>query len=52
MESSSSDNDSFMKVDDSILFEEYNELLWHDNDCGKLFKIPNGTAGSRLCIAC
>ena len=52
MGSSSSDNDSFMKVDDSDLFEEYDDSVWHDEDCWRSFEEPTGVSGSKLCPAC
>ena len=52
MGSSSSDNDSFMKVDTSELSEEYDASVWHDEDCLNPFEEPNGFSGSRLCHAC
>lgn len=52
MESSSSDNDSFMKVDDDTLLEEYDDSLWHDENCEIPSEEPNGFSGSKLCLAC
>ena len=52
MWSSSSDNDSFMKVDDSELFENYDASLWRDDTCSTPFEEPNGISSSKLCLAC
>ena len=52
MGSSSSDNDSLMKVDNVELFEEYDASVWHDGDCLKPFKEPNEVSSSRFCHAC
>lgn len=52
MESSSTDNDSLMKVDDAELLEEYDGSVWHDEDCLREFEEPAGTFGSTLCYPC
>ena len=52
MGSSSSDHDSYMKVDDSELFEEYDDSVWHDKDCWRPFEEAIGVSGSKLCLAC
>ena len=52
MGSSSYDHDSFMKVDDSELFEEYDDSVWHDKDCLRPFEESGGILCSKLCHAC
>ena len=51
MGSSSSDHDSFMKVDDSEIFE-YDSSVWHDEERWRPFEEPIGVSGSKLCHAC
>ena len=52
MESSSSDNDSLMRVDDAELFEKYDSSVWHDESCLRSFEGTAGMSGSKLCHAC
>lgn len=52
MASSSSDNDSVMMVDDSDLYEDYDDSVWHDKICSRPFEEPSEIAGSKLCHAC
>ena len=47
MESSTTDNDSLMKVDDAELFEDYDGSVWHDEDCLRAFEEPAGTFSSK-----
>ena len=52
MGSSSSDNDSLMKVDNVELSEEYDASVWRDEDCLRAFEEPNEVSNSKLCHAC
>ena len=52
MGSSSSDNDSFLNVDNAKLSEEYDASVWHDEDCFNPFEEPNENSSSRLFHAC
>ena len=52
MGSSSSDNDSFMKVANVELSEEYDASVWHDGDCLRPFEAQNEISSSKFCHAC
>lgn len=52
MESSSSDNDAFMKVDDAELLEEYDASEWHDEHAREDTSKLGNTWGSMLCSSC
>lgn len=52
MESSNSDNDSFMQVDKAESTDEYDASEWQDKSCVEAFEEPNSGLDSRLCNAC
>ena len=52
MESSGSDNDSVMQVDEAELIEEYDASAWHDRSCTEPVEETYIHSASALCHAC
>ena len=52
MESSISDNDSFMQVDKADSTDEYDASEWQDKNCVEPFEEPRCGLDSRWCNAC